>query len=63
MRTQQIYQFDYDDLKQIYGDNIIKIMHNGTERVSYLIVIYDMELRYITINNLKITATIKQITL
>ena len=64
VKTQQIYQFDYDDLKEIYGDDIIKIVLNGPDRISYSIVIYDMELRYYlnkTINNLKITASIKQI--
>ena len=36
VKTQQIYQFDYEDLKQIYGMILLRYSY-GTDRVSYSI--------------------------
>ena len=62
VKSIQIYEFDYDDLKCIYGDGIIKNVYNGPRQVAYIIAINEMELKFYIkkkINNLKITATIK----
>ena len=61
VKTQQIYEFDYDDLKQIWGNKIIKNIYNGQNRPAYLIAIYKLELRFYDknkIHNLKIKAAI-----
>lgn len=63
-KTQQFYSFSYRDLKQVYGSDIIKTINNGSDRATYSIVIYEMELTFYIghkINNLKIWADIRRI--